>query len=513
MSVGYIKQMLLMLFKNRISVKILVGILLIGLNGAAIAQTVQIVDGIEQNLRRHVEYLCSPALMGRSTLTGHDVLAARYVDSLFSTYSLKGLPTFVKPTYSQRFNVYNTIRATERLTVGDSVFYFNEDFAYTGKLPPKEKDIEVVFGGVFSEDGFDSMDLKGKALLVFVDKLGLSLFYIQRFVKETGCELVLIANPKDNNDFYKISKNVSASKSLANYSIDLNIENPIRSYMPSSRNNKPIVFISIKLAETILGNSPRDLLDKMGEDSSLNIQLSKSYVTFDLEGDIDIFPTQNVVGYIPAREITQQNIVVGAHLDHLEPIGDRWYPGADDNASGSAVMLEVARLIAADYQNGYRPFRNIVFASFTAEEIGLLGSQHFTLNPLFCVDSTVAFVNIDMVGRPSRNDADKVHLYLNGKNRIESFANILRNVNRDSTLSIDPETLPGSSVYSLSDHYHYDKLGLPSYILTTGLHSDYHRTSDTPEKLSYSGMAKIVDLVYSAIRHFADEGEPWGVAQ
>jgi len=498
-----------MLFKNWMSVKVLVGILLIGLNGAAIAQTTQIVDGIEQNLRGHVEYLCSPALMGRSTLTGHDVLAARYVDSLFSTYSLKGLHTYGKPTYSQRFNVYNSIRATERLTVGDSVFYFNEDFAYTGKLPPREKAIEVEFGGVFSEDGFDNLDLKGKALLVFVERLGLSLFYIQKYVKDTGCELVLIANPKDDNDFFKISKNVSASKSLANYSIDLNIENPVRSYMPSSRNNKPIVFISNRIAETILGNPPSDLQYGVNDDGHLSFQMSKTSIAFDLEGDIDIFPTQNVVGYIPADGYTQQSIVVGAHLDHLEPRGDKWYPGADDNASGTSVMLEVARLMAADYQNGYRPVRNIVFASFTAEEIGLLGSQFYTLNPLFCVDSTVAFVNIDMVGRPSKNDADEVHLYLNGKNRIESFANILRNVDSDSTLTIDPETLPGSSVYSLSDHYHYDNLGLPSYILTTGLHGDYHRTTDTPEKLSYDGMGRLVKLIYNAVRHFADEENPW----
>jgi hypothetical protein len=114
-----------------------------------------------------------------------------------------------------------------------------------------------------------------------------------------------------------------------------------------------------------------------------------------------------------------------------------------------------------------------------------------------------------MVGRSSKNDADKVHLYLNGKNRIDSFANILRNVNSDSTLTIDPETLPGSSVYSLSDHYHYDNLGLPSYILTTGLHGDYHRTTDTPEKLSYDGMGRLVKLLYNAVRHFADEEDPW----
>jgi Zn-dependent M28 family amino/carboxypeptidase len=210
---------------------------------------------------------------------------------------------------------------------------------------------------------------------------------------------------------------------------------------------------------------------------------------------------------------TQQSVVVGAHLDHLEPRSGKWYPGADDNASGTSVMLEVARLIAADYQSGYRPVRNIVFASFTAEEIGLLGSQFYTLNPLFSVDSTVAFINIDMVGRLSVNEQKGLHLHVNGKNRMNDFAQILNEINIDSMLFVDSKTLAGSSVYSLSDHYHYDRLGLPSYILTTGLHADYHEPTDTPEKLSYDGMGRLVKLIYNAVRHFADDSEPWVIAQ
>ena len=153
-------------------------------------------------------------------------------------------------------------------------------------------------------------------------------------------------------------------------------------------------------------------------------------------------------------------------------------------------------------------FRSIVFAGFTAEEIGLLGSQYYSLNPIFCTDSTAAFINIDMVGRLVETGGNSKNIFVNGDNRIEEFLQTLNTLNSDTTQVIDTKMFTGTDDILLSDHFHYNKLGLPSYLLTTGLHIDYHRPTDTPEKLSYTGMTKIVRLVYDAIRYYADTENP-----
>lgn len=507
------KQFLLMHFTKRIAIKLLVSILLVGLNCVAIAQTILDQVSVESNLKSHVEYFCSPALMGRSTLTGHDVLAAQYVDSLFSSYSLGGLPNFKNLTHSQPFKIYNTISEQQFLVVNDSTYLFPDDFAYLGKRPMNNQKIELYFGGILDNPSVPDVDLKGKGLLLFSNNLRLASVQVQQLAEANGCAMVLLANPSDNFQFYKIAQNLGGEKPYENFRIGKDVEPPMMTFIPSSRGNVPVLFISNAMAGSILGQSAKDILANIENQENVESPQMKTSIEYKLVADVDIIETQNVVGYIPARQTSQQSVLVGAHLDHLEPNGDKWYPGADDNASGSAVMLEVARLIAADYENGYKPLRNIVFASFTAEEIGLLGSQYYSLHPVFCADSTTVFINLDMVGRLLANEQEGIHLHINGKNRMNEFAQILNEINVDSMLFVDSETLAGSSVYSLSDHYHYDNLGLPSYILTTGLHTDYHKPTDTPEKLSYEGMGRLVKLIYNTVRYFADSDNPWQVAE
>ena len=230
---------------------------------------------------------------------------------------------------------------------------------------------------------------------------------------------------------------------------------------------------------------------------------------FDFHFLNDTIPTQNVVGFIPAAGVNQQSVIICAHFDHLAPEGQRWFPGADDNASGTAVLIEVARLLANDYRNGYLPNRNIVFAGYSAEEIGLLGSQYYFNNPLFPVENTTVMLNLDMVGRLGKQPEAKKAVYIGGSNRLKEFSSTMQTLNTDSTYTIDSESLAGISLFTLSDHFHFDNRGLPAYLITTGMHNDYHKPSDTPEKLSIEGMQDMVKLIYHAVRHFADSENPW----
>ena len=466
------------------------------------AQSVVTKGQVGNNLKQHVEYLCSPRLMGRSTLSGHDVSAAQYIDSVFLSLKLMGLPSFSEVNYTQKFNVYNTVSAQQKLIVKDKVFLFKEDFVYVGVMPPMNIELEVVFGGVFDKQSLWNMDLRGKALLVFAKNFGLTSIQIQQVAADAGCSLVLIVNPVYQKDFYSLSQNIRADAAYANFGIELSKEPLVRSICSQAKGSVPVVFITDRVAQSILRASPSNLLQNIEQNEPTGLHHALSSIEFSLDAQIDTLPTQNVVGWIAAHGQTEQNVIVGAHFDHLAPQGQNWYPGADDNASGTAVMLEVARMFSEDVKMGYKPKRNIVFVGFTAEEIGLLGSQYYSLNPLFCADSTAAFINIDMVGRLAGTGTAYDYIYVHGNNDMDRFLQILSSANTDTSLVIDSKMFTANQV--LSDHYHYDKLGLPSYLVTTGLHNDYHRPTDTPEKLSYTGMTKIVRLVYDAIRYYAD---------
>lgn len=500
------------IFKS-IRINLLLCFALLFVCGAVYAQPDVNSEQIGNNLKQHIEFLCSPKLMGRSTLTGHDRLASLYVDSVFLSFNLMGLPNFAEVTYTQKFNVYNTISTQQLLIVNDETFLFKDDFVYVGKMPPLDKQFEVVFGGVFNEQSIKKLDLSGKALLVFAENFGLVSIQIQQVASDAGCSLVLVVNPLHQTGFYSLSRKVRANDAFANFRIEPKKEPLVRSLLSRTKGNVPVVFITDRVAKSILRVDSKDLLQKIEKNAPISLPSIQSKIVFALNQQIDTLPTQNVVGWIAAQEQTQQSVVVSAHFDHLAPQGQYWYPGADDNASGTAVMLEVARLLSEDLKTGYKPRRNIVFAGFTAEEIGLLGSQYYSLNPIFCTDSTAAFINIDMVGRLVETGGNSKNIFVNGDNRIEEFLQTLNTLNSDTTQVIDTKMFTGTDDILLSDYFHYNKLGLPSYLLTTGLHIDYHRPTDTPEKLSYTGMTKIVRLVYDAIRYYADTENPWAVRE
>jgi len=258
------------------------------------------------------------------------------------------------------------------------------------------------------------------------------------------------------------------------------------------------------LAENILGENPKKILRMIKEEEEFKKTHNKLRIQFNYNQQVDSISTSNVVGIIPSKRKTEQNVMICAHYDHLEPKEDSWYPGADDNASGIAILLEVARLLANDYQKGYRPNRNIIFSAFTAEEIGLLGSHYYSHNPVFKVDSMLLVLNFDMAGRMGLQEKKGNNLYVWGNNDLDDFYKKIKSINSDTTLVVDAESLSDISLFALSDHHHFDKKGIPAYLLTTGLHADYHQPTDIPEKLSYENMAKIVKLTYNAIRHFAD---------
>ena len=187
-----------------------------------------------------------------------------------------------------------------------------------------------------------------------------------------------------------------------------------------------------------------------------------------------------------------ETIIIGAHYDHLgfgevdslapEALRGRIHPGADDNASGTAAMLELARRFAA---RGTPPGRRMVFIAFCAEESGRIGSQHYALKePLFPIKNTVAMLNFDMVGR-LRGDA----LGIAGNESAKEFGNLLARADDKSPLKLQ---LGGPEYPGDSDHASFSSLGVPILYICTGSHEDRHTPTDTADKINYEGLANVV---------------------
>lgn len=205
---------------------------------------------------------------------------------------------------------------------------------------------------------------------------------------------------------------------------------------------------------------------------------------------------KNVVAVLEGEgPLAHETIVVGAHYDHLGMGGPGtlapWtvdvHNGADDNASGTAGLLEVARRLATRDE---KPRRRIVFIAFTGEESGLLGSKHYVRNPRFPLDDTVAMVNLDMIGRLDKNELD-VH----GTGTAEEFDELIDVLNEAHQFDIKKSP----SGYGPSDHASFYPKKIPVIFLFTGLHKDYHRPSDDWDKLNVVGMRRVVDFAMDII--------------
>ena len=224
--------------------------------------------------------------------------------------------------------------------------------------------------------------------------------------------------------------------------------------------------------------------------------------------------TENVVAIIPGNEKPNEYIIISAHLDHVGIENGEIYNGADDDGSGTVAILEIAEAFQNSVINGDGPKRSIVFLHVTGEEKGLLGSKFYTENPLYPLENTVANLNIDMIGRldPKRVDKDPNYIYLIGSDRLsQELHDISEKMNSEYTnLKIDytfNEKNDPNRFYFRSDHYNFAKKGIPIIFYFNGTHEDYHKPTDTPDKINYPLLSKRTKLIFYTAWKLANQPE------
>lgn len=227
---------------------------------------------------------------------------------------------------------------------------------------------------------------------------------------------------------------------------------------------------------------------------------------FDLaiDNQSDEIISENVVAFIKGSEKPDEIIVISAHLDHEGIKDGEVYNGADDDGSGTVALLEIAEAFKTAQLDGYGPKRSILFLHVTGEEKGLLGSRFYTDNdPIFPLENTVADLNIDMIGRidPKRKEGGRNYVYLIGSDKLSSdLHNISEEVNKkymniELDYTYNDENDPNRYYYR-SDHYNFAKNNVPVIFYFNGTHDDYHKASDTPDKIEYDLLENRTRLVF-----------------
>ena len=210
----------------------------------------------------------------------------------------------------------------------------------------------------------------------------------------------------------------------------------------------------------------------------------------------------NIGGLLIGTDLKREVVVLTAHYDHLGFSGASVYHGADDNASGTATILSVASVFDSLTRAGIRSRRSILFLLFSGEEAGLLGSRYFITHSPIPLDQLICDLNVDMVGRVDfdhRKHPDYCYLITNGQGR--ELQNITERANQQSVhLALnqggyDTRNDPNRYFYR-SDHFNFAKMGIPILFFTDGEHPEYHRVTDTADRISYDVLQKRATLLF-----------------
>ena len=473
------------------------------------------LSGPADVFRNHVRYLASDELTGRGVDTPGIKLARDYITREFSDYGL--LPGGDNGTYFQAFGITTgvAVKQPSSLVVNDrESLTLDSDWTPLGMSGSGHVNGELIFAGYgitakeYGYDDYAGIDARGKIALVLryepPPKNEKSPFQKWPRYSTYATLRAKMNNARDHGAAGLILVDLQQLKTQARELISL------RGIF--SRNDDNVISAQVKRERAeqwfnAQGGSLSAFKEKIDRDQKPNsTPLRDTQVALTVTLDPIRGRAENVIGILPGSDpaLKSENIVVGAHYDHLgfgyygtrdSSTEGQIHHGADDNASGTAVLLQVARKLA---QSNPRPDRTIVFAAFSGEEVGLLGSRYYVEHPPFPLSTTRAMLNLDMVGRLRDH-----RLTVFGARSALTLSGIVNEAARGAGLEIKESDGVGRS-----DHMSFYNKKIPSVHFFTGSHPDYHRPTDTWDKVNTEGMAQISDLVATAAQKIAGTRDP-----
>ncbi len=443
-------------------------------------------------IRQHVKLLSSSQFEGRLAGTMGCKKAAAYISDAFQQIGLhpydedyyQEVP--LRRVYWQ--DVY--MKTASHLLSGES-------FIFKGNKPLEEEtEFEVVFGGSGSEAELQHLEVEGRLVFVLLQNLR-SYYHVNELLADRGAEGIIMANPYNEAQFESIYRGYQSFQQKRRVTLDRQIQDTL--VIPDITDFLNRYTIPAFRIADIHGISTRKLLDHI--ENKTTDQVPVGVVTVKCNRISEQIISNNVIGIIPGT--SEKEVLITAHYDHLGMDDNQIYHGADDNASGVAAMVELAK-----YFKTTTPTLTMKFIATTAEESGLYGAIEYTLKDDFDPEKVVAVFNMDMISRMDDRHKNLKYLYELGADRYSIFEPAL--VHADSMMEKikierypEPSSVP-LSIYSRSDHFPFAQHGIPSLFFFAGLHDDYHLTTDTADKINYRRLSERTELIGYTIETFID---------
>lgn len=453
------------------------------------------------DLKKHLYIIASKEMEGRDTPSPGLEKAANYIENHFKTLGLK---PGNNGSYRQYYPIYKDSMTSTELKVNGVAYELSKDFQpnvtinHTSDL----RFSEVAFAGYGIVDAntnpYELLDVRGK-LVMIVDGA------------PTGYKSAVTGLASPANVYTKIAnaQQFGAAAVLVvygNYPRTLFNKTTAFELMGYAARVLPQTFtISESLAAKIIGEDGNKIIEKM-KTTPLMAR------TYPAEVDLNYMKTvleskaSNVVALLEGTDKKDEYVIVTAHYDHVGKRNDSTiYYGADDDGSGTVGVLELAEAFAKAKAAGKGPRRSMVFMTVSGEEKGLWGSEYYSNHPIFPVEKTSVDLNIDMIGRTGTEylkDKDSTnYIYVIGDDKLSSdLTPITEMVNsKYSKLKLDRkynDPKDPNRFYFRSDHYNFAQKGIPVIFYFNGTHADYHRITDTPDKINFKMMARRAQLVF-----------------
>lgn len=447
-----------------------------------------------EELRQHIEYLASEELSGRYPGSEGDRLAAEYIRNQFIR---SGLTPGADDGY-QYFTVTTGVTAGEgnRLDIDGYEALHGTEFTPMSFSANAAVSAEVVFcgygfsagNGGMSWDDYEEVDTDGRWVMV-----------LRGDPEPDDPNSIFATRGNDRFKAYQAAENGAAGIILVSgikYSADDVLDNSVAHQGSVSI---PVIQVTRHAADMILSLSPatvEELEGKLLENMQPFSFNTGTTVTASTNLLVDDATTMNVIASLEGSDPLLKNeyIVIGAHYDHLgtggegsgsrSPGAEKVHPGADDNASGVAAMIEIAEKLAS----GQRPRRSYIFIAFGAEEKGLIGSSRFMEDPVVGKEQITAMINLDMVGRKNE---EKV-LQIGGVGSSAGGEDIVNSISGRYGFS----TRLMYEGYGPSDHASFYAKDIPVFFITTGAHPEYHTPDDRADLINYGGLEQVALFVH-----------------
>ena len=470
-------------------------------------------DTIQKNLR----FLASDSLQGRNTGEPGQHMAAEYIRESFTRYGLTGLSS---DSASQGFYQYIGLQqlSVEDIRIASPLNDITSPKAIFAS-PGTFRDSANIFFCGNGEKIPEHFPKTTNTLMVICKDVAEMQNQIYDLSAKTGFRNFVVVTPHSssrNRQFWR------DYKILQNYIL--------MHYYPGSIKNETLkTAISIKdttihyvaiqswVLEELTGKSIKKWeklsrkINKQGYDTySLEELAAKWFIDGIGKHEMTPIPSQNVAGFLASNNNREECILIGAHYDHLGTKDSLIYNGADDNASGTSAVLELARVFSLAAQQGYRPQKNILFITFTGEEKGLLGSQFYTKYPLIPLSQTACMINMDMIGRQDRKREKRGngYVYFMHKKDHKKIKATVKKLEKEDRyhLNVDYHRgLAGLLWLIGTDHFWFMRNDVPIGLFYTGKHPDYHKPTDTEEKITYNSLEEIVKLVFDTTVALTEE--------